>query len=279
MAARAGRPPRHRADRAADHRRQAAPLPGTDLRRDHRRCRRRPGPDPHRQHPRVRPRRADVLRHRLRSDDGERRHADRPRRHVRQAARRLRRRRPDRRHDRRPRLTACAAVGDGPGRRDHRPADVLRDRPGPADAGDLPGRPAQPALPDQHRHPGAGRALRDARPGAAAPRSADGDREPARRPGHDSRVRCPRGRADRGRLRSAVRQAGRPLGRRTRSGAVRRRRADRRDEAPELRDHHVQRAAAGRPDARQGPRGHLDRGQHPTRCGWSSTSSARRSWP
>ena len=69
-------------------------------------------------------------------------------------------------------LAAGAAVGDGRGRRADRSADVLRDRPGPADAGHLPGRPARPALRDHHRHPDARRTLGDARPGAAAPRPA-----------------------------------------------------------------------------------------------------------
>ena len=40
-----------------------------------------------------------------------------------------------------------AALGDGRRRRDHRAADVLRDRPRAADAGDLPGRPPLAAAP------------------------------------------------------------------------------------------------------------------------------------
>ena len=44
-----------------------------------------------------------------------------------------------------------------PRRRDHRAADVLRDRPGPADAGDLSRRAALAAVADHRRHPGTGR--------------------------------------------------------------------------------------------------------------------------
>ena len=80
----------------------------------------------------------EVLRRRVRLDGGRRRHPDRAGRDVRQIAGRLRWCRRDRRHHRRARIAACPAVGDGAGRGDHRPADVLRDRPGAADAGDLP---------------------------------------------------------------------------------------------------------------------------------------------
>ena len=60
----------------------------------------------------------------------------------------------------RPRMLpwAMALVG-----RDHRPADVLRDRPGAADAGHLPGRPARAALADRRRHPGPRRPVGHAR--------------------------------------------------------------------------------------------------------------------
>ena len=146
-----------------------------------------------------------------------RRHPDRPRRDVRQAARRLRWRRPDRRHHRRTRVAADAAVGDGAGRRDHRPADVLRDRPGAADAGHLPGVAAFPALADHGRHPGAGRPFGDARLRAAAPRAAHRDRPAPRRPGHDARAGCRGGDPDDHRRRPAVRKAGRELGRRRRA--------------------------------------------------------------
>ena len=50
-------------------------------------------------------------------------------------------------------LGAYAAVGDGARRRDHRPADVLRDRPGAADAGHLPGRPSCAGVADHRRYP------------------------------------------------------------------------------------------------------------------------------
>ena len=72
---------------------------------------------------------------------------------------------------------AMALVG-----RDHRPADVLRDRPGAADAGDLPGGPALATVVDHRRNPGPGRPVRDARFRAAAPRTADRGRTAQRRP-------------------------------------------------------------------------------------------------
>ena len=156
----------------------------------------------------------EVVRRRIRHDRGRGRHADRARRDVRQAARRLRRRRRDRRHHRRSRVTAGAAVGDGAGRRDHRPADVLRDRPGAADAGHLPGGAALAAVADHRRNPGAGRPFRHARPGAAAPRAADRDRPARRRPRRHPGARRRRRDPDGHRRRPAVRQARRPLGRR-----------------------------------------------------------------
>ncbi len=170
---------------------------------------------------------ADVLglvRRRVRHHRGGRRHPDRARRDVRQAARGFRRRRRDRRHHRRPCVAARAAVGDGAGRLDHRPADVLRDRPRPADAGHLSGGQAVAAVPDHHRNPRAGRPFRDARAGATAPRSADRHRPAWRRSGHHPGARCRRGDPDGHRRRPAVRQAGRALGRRRRAGPLQRRR-------------------------------------------------------
>ena len=125
---------------------------------------------------------------------------------------------------RRARLAAGTAVGDGAGGRDHRPADVLRDRPRAADAGHLPGRQAVAAVPDHRRNPGAGRAFRDARAGATAPRPADRDRPARRRSRHHAGAGCRRGDPDRHRRRSVVRQARRPVGGPGRAGPLRGRR-------------------------------------------------------
>ena len=117
--------------------------------------------------------------------------------------------------------TPDAAVVDGRRRCADRPADVLRDRPGAADAGHLPRRAALPDVRDHHRHPHPGRPLGHARPGAAAPRSAPRDRHPGRRPRYDADARCARRHPDRDRLGSAVRPARGSLGRRTAAGPVR----------------------------------------------------------
>ena len=97
---------------------------------------------------------------------------------------------------------------------DHRAADVLRDRPGAADAGDLSGRQAVAAVADHGRNPRAGRTFGHARPGAAAPRTAHRDRSARRGPGHHAGAGCRGGDSDRDRGRTAVRQAGRTMGRR-----------------------------------------------------------------
>ena len=82
-------------------------------------------------------------------------------------------------------------------------------------------------LADHRRHPGAGRPLGHARPGAAAPRPADRDRLPARGPRpHAGARRAGRG-AHRHRRRPAVRPARRALGRRPGAAHLRRRHASR----------------------------------------------------
>ncbi len=166
---------------------------------------------------------------------------------------------------------ADAAVGDGRGRGDHRAADVLRDRPGAADAGHLPGRPAGAGLADHRRHPGAGRPLGDARLRAAAPR-----------PGHRDRATCD---ADLGVTLAlgllvaipTIIVAGplfgshrRPLGRGRAARPRTTPRADREpvpeDRRPSFARHDRDRPAAGRADARQGGRRHRHRrprGQRP----------------
>ena len=243
---------RDRAAGPADHGGQAQPVPGADPRRAHRRRDR--GREPHGRH--------HVVHHRLRYDGRRRRRADRARGDVRQAARRLRRRRPGRRHDRRPGLGPGAAVGDGRGRRDHRAADVLRDRPGPADAGDLPGRPARAGLADHRRHPGAGGAVGDARLRAAAPRPGHRDRAAGRRPRRHPRARHPGRDPDDHRRRAALRHARRALGGARRADHLRlrrRARAGRRGPPAVVRGHDRHDPAAGRADAGQGARRHRHR--------------------
>ena len=166
---------------------------------------------------------AQVLHRRLRFDGSGRRHPHRPGRDVRQTAGRLRRCRRDRRHHRRSRVAAGAAMGDGPGGRDHRPADVLRDRPGAADAGDLPGGPALATVVDHRRNPGAGRPVRDARFRAAAPRTADRGRPAQRRPRPHAGARRGGRHSDDHRRGPAVREAGRQVGGRRGAGHLRRR--------------------------------------------------------
>ena len=121
------------------------------------------------------------------------------------------------------RVAAGAAMGDGAGGRDHRPADVLRDRPGAADAGDLPGGPALATVVDHRRNPGAGRPVRDARFRAAAPRTADRGRPAQRRPGPHPGARRGRRHSDDHRRGPAVREAGRQVGGRRGAGHLRRR--------------------------------------------------------
>ena len=188
----------------------------------------------------------DQLRQRGRQHGGQRRHPDRAGCHLRQATGRLRRRRPAGGHHRRTLQRAQPALGDGAGRHDHRPADVLRDRPGAADAGDPAGGPAIRPAADAGRDPGAGRAVGDARVRAAAPRAAGRGRRVARRPRADPGP----GRAGRGAVRDhrrpAVLGAGRPLGGRPGAGAVPDRPASRQRAEP------GRAAAAGRPAGRPG---------------------------
>ena len=207
-------------------------------------------------------RRHRVVHHRVRDHRRRRRGADRAGRDLREAARRLRWRRPGRRHDRRPRDGTVAAVGDGGRRGDHRAADVLRDRPRAADAGDLPGGAAGPGLAHHGRHPGPGRAVRDARLRAAAPRTGHRDRAAARRPGRDPGPGDPGRDPDDHRRRTAVRQHRRTLGGGRGAEHVRHRRpagAGRRGQPSVVRRHDRDHPPAGRADARQGAGRHRDR--------------------
>ena len=165
-----------------------------------------------------------LVRRRLRDHRGRGGRPDRTGRDVRQAARRFRGRRRDRRHHRRSRVATGIAVGDGAGRVDHRAADVLRDRAGAADAGDLSGRQAVATVADHRRNPRAGRAVGHARTGAAAPRAAHRDRSARRRPGHHAGAGRRGGDPDGDRCGSVVRQAGRTVGGPRRPAQLRRRR-------------------------------------------------------
>ena len=162
-----------------------------------------PGPDPRRPDRRHRGGREHQRRHDSRSPPDSvhrrrRRHPDRARRDVRQAARRLRRCRRDRRHHRRARAHRACCRGRW------RCVGAIIGLPMFFEIGlvllmpviYLVARRAQLSA-DHHRHPGAGRPVRDARSRAAAPRSAHRDRLPGRRPRRHPGARCARRRADR----------------------------------------------------------------------------------
>ena len=229
--------------------------------------------------------------HQLRGRGGRRpegsRPADRPRRHAGQAARRLRRRQQGGRHPAGQGHRKQAGLVHHARRRDHRPADVLRDRARPAAAGDRPGHPALQDAAHAHRHPGAGRPVRAARTRAAAPRPADRDQRRQGRTGHHPGPRHP-GRHPHGHhLRPALLAPGSPVGARGRSRRGRRRRHRARcrhggRQAPaKLHRHADDHSLPGGAHAAQGRHGHhlagpQDSPGHPDR---SSTSSASRSSP
>jgi hypothetical protein len=173
-------------------------------------------------------------------------------------------------------------VGDGPGWSDHRPADVLRDRPGPADASHLPRCQTIPVEPDHRGNSRARGPVGHARAGAAAPRTADRHRSVGRRPRPHPGDGRGGGDTDGDRRGAAVRQARLTVGRRRRAGHIRagRVRAPRHDRGrrrgggrrsrrprtvaqPVVRNHPVQCLAAGFADARQGPGRHLHRRREP----------------
>ena len=194
-----------------------------------------------------------------------RRHPDRARRDVRQAARRLRRRRPDRRHDRRPQSSprtlpwAMAGVGALIGLPMFFEIGLVLLMP----VIFLVARRSQLSV-ITRRHPGPGRPVGHARPGAAAPRPARRDRRPQGRPRPDPRRSAcsspSRPIAIAGPL--FARFAG-PLGRRPRARAVRgARRPRRRLPRPSFGITLLTVLTARRPDDGQGARRHLRRRRH-----------------
>ena len=146
-----------------------------------------------------------------------------------------------------------AALDDGPGRRADRAADVLRGRPGAADAGDHPGRPPLRSAADADRHPDPGRPVGHARPGAAAPRPAGRDQRARRQPRPHPGARRPRRHPHRHHRRPAVQQVRRPLGAGPGARPVRHRRGRGRrrhhQAAPDLRRRAGQHPDPGRADA------------------------------
>ena len=194
--------PRHRAHRGAHCQVQAPPLPlaRPRLRVRGPRLRRGTGQGHHQ------------LRGRRRRRPEGSRAAHRPRRDAGQAARRLRRSQPRGGHPARQGHRQQGGLVHHARRRDHRPADVLRDRPRAAAARDRAGHPTLQDAAHAHCHPGAGRPVRAARARAAAPRTPDRDQRRQGRARHDAGAGPPRGHPHRHHLRPAVLPARRPVG-------------------------------------------------------------------
>ncbi|CAM5703898.1 hypothetical protein SAFG77S_08912 [Streptomyces afghaniensis] len=166
---------------------------------------------------------------------------------------------------------AVDAVGDGAHRLGDRTAAVLRGRHRAADPGGADGRQARQLLADADRHPGARGPVRDARPGAAAPRPARRDRGGQGRPGRDAGAGCPRRHTHGDHRRPAVLAVRGPLG-----GRARPRPDDPAarfggpGQASQFRRHPVHDPAAGDPHAGQGA---ASTSSSTTRRTWSSGSS------